>query len=162
VSRGQPVEPWTVTFRAPGLALVVSIGSAVAGLGLLHLAGQLHSALLGLVGIFLSFMTVGALGLCLSLRVRLDPAGVRIRTGWRIRLVGWAEIRAITIEPRRAGSNVVLWTWRGRVTLPVPMTTNRSNDEPDFLRGYHQIGQYWLAMQAVRPSNPPAYPWPER
>ena len=76
--------------------------------------------------------------------------------------VGWAEIRAITIEPRRAGSNVVLWTWRGRVTLPVPMTTNRSNNEPAFLRGYHQIGQCWTASQAVRPGALPAYPWPER
>jgi hypothetical protein len=90
--------------------------------------------------------------------VRLNPAGVRVRAGWRTRLVGWAEIRAITIEPRRAGSNVVLWTWRGRVTLPVPMTTNRSHNEPAFLHGYHQIGQYWLASQALRPG----YRWPER
>ena len=152
------MQPWTVTFRAPGLALVVAICPAVGGLGLIHLAGQWHSAPLGSLGLFLTFMAVAALGLCLSLRVWLIPAGVRIRTGWRTRLVGWAEIRAITTEPRRAGFNVVLWTWRGRVTLPLPMTTNRSDTEPAFLHGYHQIGQYWLASQAVHPS---AYPWPE-
>jgi hypothetical protein len=144
------------------LALVVSICWALAGLGLIQLASQWRSPVFGSIGLFLTFMAVPALGFCLSLRVRLEPAGVRIRAGWRTRLVGWAEIRAITIEPRRAGFNVVLWTWRGRVTLPVPMTTNRSNNEPAFLRGYHQIGQCWLASQQLPAGSPPAYPWPQR
>lgn len=156
------MPPWTVTFRAPGLALLVGLGPAIAGIGLLRLASLMGSPVLGSLGLYLIFLAVPIVGCCLSLQVRLTPAGVRIRSGWRVRLVGWAEIRAITIEPRRAGSNVVLWTWRGRVRLPVPMTTSRSKNEPAFLRGYHQIGQSWLASQAVRPGYPPAYPWPDR
>jgi len=79
------------------LALVVSICPALAGLGLVQLASQWRSPVFGSIGLFLTFMSLAALGCGRSLRVRLEPAGVRIRAGWRIRLVGWAEIRAITI-----------------------------------------------------------------
>jgi hypothetical protein len=35
----------------------------------------------------------------------------------------------------------------GRIRLPLPMA-NRNWNQAAFVRGYHQIGQYWLASQS--------------
>jgi hypothetical protein len=128
--------------------LAMPVCLALAGLGLLDLAGEYHSAPLASAGFYLMFVSVGMLVLGLVLRVQLSPAGVRIRTMWRRRLVGWAEIYAITVEPqRRGGPRVVLWTVSGApIRLPVP-AANKAWNEAAFLRGYHQIGQYWLATR---------------
>jgi hypothetical protein len=81
------------------------------------------------------------------LRVQLGPAGVRIRALRRNQLVRWAEIHAVTVESHRGGRRVTLWTATGQpVRLPLPMT-NKAWNEATFLRGYHQIGQRWQAMQ---------------
>jgi hypothetical protein len=160
VSREQPPRP--VTFRVPGLALFVAAAPAAPGLWLVNLAGHLHSRLIGSTGLYLCFMAVLMLAFAGALRVRLDPAGIRIRTVARSQLVSWPEIRTITVEPQlRGGRRVVVWTTFGvRVPLPVPMVTSANYNEAAFLRGYHQIGQYWLAHRPVQPVAPvqPAYP----
>lgn len=160
-------EP-TVTFRMPGLAvLAMPICFAVAGLELLYLAGEYHSAPVGSAGCYLLFLGVATLVLGLVLRVRLSPAGIRIRTLLRRRQVGWAEICAITVEPqRRGGPRVMLWTVSGgRVRLPLPMA-NRAWNEAAFVRDYHRIGQYWLASRAPDQLPPadwqPAHPYNRR
>jgi hypothetical protein len=101
-------------------------------------------------------MAVLMLAFAGSLRVRLDPAGIRIRSFARSRLVSWPEIRTITVEPQLPGGRrVVAWTTSGvRVALPVPMVTSTNYNEAAFLRDYHQIGQYWLAHQPVQPVQP--------
>jgi hypothetical protein len=154
----------TVTFRMPMVALLaVPAGLALAGLGLLDIASERHSAPVGSAGFYLIFLAVAMLALNCTLRVQLNPAGVRIRVGWRSRLIGWSEIRAITVAPyHRSGRRVILWTASGRqVRLPLPMA-NRAWGDAAFQDGYHRIGQRWLASQAVRPGPAPAYPWSQR
>jgi hypothetical protein len=162
----------TIMFRMPAATLLVlPIGIAAVGLELLELAARQHSALAGSVGLPLAFYAVTMLVTGVLLRVELSPAGVRIRTARRSRLVGWAEIRAITIEPqRRGGPRVTLWTVSGgRVRLPLPMANKKWN-EAAFVREYHQIGQYWLATRGPDerspaghwPGQPLAGGWPEQ
>jgi hypothetical protein len=139
----------TVTFRMPVLALLsLPFCLTMAGLVLLHLAGEHHSAPVGSAGFYLIFSSVGLLVLGLVLRVQLSPAGVRIRSLQRRRLIGWAEIYAITVQPqRRGGPRVTLWTaYDGRIKLPLPIA-NKAWNEAAFVRDYHQIGQYWLATR---------------
>ena len=158
---------------APTL-LLLPIGMAAVGFELIELANWQHSVLAGSAGLFLAFYAVKLLATGVLLRVELSPAGVRIRAGFSSRLVGWAQIRAVTIEQQRwGGPRVTLWTvFGGRVTLPVPMTNKRWNNkkwnEAAFVRGYHQIGQYWLATRGPDeqasaghwPGQPPAGYWP--
>jgi hypothetical protein len=163
VDHARLAEP-TDTFRMPMVALLaVPAGLALAGLGLLDLAGEHHSAPVGSAGFYLIFLAVAMLALNCTLRVELSPAGVRIRVGWRSRLVSWSEIRAITVGPdRRSGRRVILWTGSARqVRLPLPMA-NRAWGDAEFQDGYHRIGQRWLASQAVRPGSPAADPQPDR
>jgi hypothetical protein len=163
VDHERPAEP-TVTFRMPMVALfAVPAGLALAGLGLLDIASERHSAPVGSTGFYLIFLAVAMLALNWTLRVQLNPAGVRIRIGWRGRLVSWSEIRAITVGPyHRSGRRVILWTGSGRqVWLPLPMA-NKAWGDAEFQDGYHRIGQRWLASQAVRPGYPAAGAWPER
>lgn len=139
----------TVTFRMPALALLAAPAClAGAGLGLLELAARHRSAPVGSAGFYLVFLGVAMLVLNLLLRVQLSPAGVRIHAMRRSRLVDWAEVRAVTVEPhRRSGPRVTLWTASGGpVRLPLPMA-NKAWNEAAFLRAYHQVGQYWLATR---------------
>jgi len=153
-----------ITFQMPVLALLATpVCLTLVGLRLVHRAGQTHSAPLGSAGFYLMLVSISMLALGVMLRVQLSPAGVRIRTMRRRRLVGWAEIYAITVEPqRRGGPRVVLWTTsHGRIRLPVPMA-NKTWNEAAFLHGYHQIGQYWLAAREpyqhpVARTSPPGY-----
>lgn len=140
----------TMTFRMPVLLmLAMPVALGCLGLALLGLATVHHSAPIGSAGFYLIFIGFGALALTAQLRVQLSPAGIRIRALGRNQLVRWAEIRAVTVEPCRRGRRVTLWTFAGRpVQLPLPMT-NRACDEAAFLRGYHQIGQYWQAMRGT-------------
>ncbi len=143
--------------------LAVPAALALAGLGLLDIASGFHSAPVGSAGFYLIFMGIAMLALNWTLRVELDPDGVRIRVGWRSRLVSWSEIQAITVGPdHRSGRRVILWTTSGRqVRLPLPMA-NRAWGDAKFQHGYHRIGQRWLSSQAVRPGPPTAVAWPER
>ncbi len=164
----------TITFKLPALTLlVVPAGLVVAGLGLLRLAGEHHSAPIGSAGFYLLFLSIAMLVLGLVPRVQLSPAGVRIRALRGSRLIGWPEINAVTVEPqRRGGPRVVLWTAPGgQVRLPLPVAgsgPDRARHEAAFLRGYHQIGQYWLATRTPDPHAlaapwhglPPAGRWP--
>ncbi|HST48789.1 hypothetical protein [Jatrophihabitans sp.] len=138
-----------VTFRVPPVALFpLPAALAVAGLGLLGLAAEHHSAPVGSAGFYLVFLSVAILALTFLLRVQLSPAGVRIRAMGRNRLIGWPEVRAITAErQRRGGRQVTLWTASGPVRLPLPLGRGTWT-EAAFVSGYHQIGQYWLAHRA--------------
>lgn len=136
----------TVTFRLPVITVIAMPACLIiAGLLLLSLASQHHSAPIGSAGIYLLFLAAACLLLTVALRVELSPAGVRIRGLGRNRLVGWAQVRAVTAEPhRRRGRRVTLWTESGPVPVPLPLGRGTEN-EASFVRGYHQIGQYWLA-----------------
>lgn len=140
----------TMTFRMPALVLLaLPVGLAGLGLALIGLAAAEHSAPVGSAGFYLIFLGAGVLALNALLRVQVSPAGIRIRALRRNQLVAWATIRAVTVEPHRRGRRVTLWTsGGGQIQLPLPMT-NKACDEAAFLRGYHQIGQYWQAMQGT-------------
>ncbi len=144
-----------VTFRVPPIALIAMPAClTIAGLGLLGLAAEHHSAPVGSAGFYLLFLAVAILALTALLRVQLSPAGVRIQALGRNRLIGWSQIRAITAEPqRRGGRRVTLWTASGPVRLPLPLGRGAEN-KAAFLRGYHQIGQYWLAHRSPDGQHP--------
>lgn len=133
---------------------------AAAGEGLVTLAGQRHSPPIGAVGFYLMFLAVAYLVSHLLLRVQLSPAGVRIRALRHGRRLSWPEISAVTIQPQhRGGRRVTLWTVAGEaVRLPLPVT-NKAWNEAAFMRGYHQIGQYWLATRSPDQQPLPAH-WP--
>ena len=92
---------------APTL-LLLPIGMAAVGFELIELANWQHSVLAGSAGLFLAFYAVKLLATGVLLRVELSPAGVRIRAGFSSRLVGWAQIRAVTIEQQRWGGPRVI------------------------------------------------------
>jgi len=147
----QPAER-RMTFRMPALLLLaMPVALGCLGLALLALASAHHSAPVGSAGFYLIFLALGALALNSLLRVQVGPAGIRIRALRRNQLVRWAEVRAVTVEPYRRGRRVTLWTATGEpVQLPLPMA-GKACDEAAFLRGYHQIGQYWQALQGQLP-----------
>jgi hypothetical protein len=138
-----------VTFRMPVLLLLpVPAGVATVGVMLLFQAAARHSAPAGSAGLGLSVLGLWTLIANSFLRVQLGPAGIRI---WslrqRSRLVRWDQIRTITVEPYRGARRVTLWTLAGRrIPLPLPISY-RGRYEAALLHGYHQIGQYWQAIQ---------------